>query len=147
MRGGVAMSALLERDWAAQATWFEGFSDDEDTVPLVPVYRARVSARCVFGLLLGIVALAATGTGLLAPVGVVLGTLAGLVALVCMIAPRRREITGRSLAVLGFMLGLAAAVLGILAMSGRLPWLTSHTNTVSELHDLVDTALPWLRHW
>jgi hypothetical protein len=134
-------------DVAGYQPWLDDRTAEADTVPLVVPYRARVGVRATLSLILGITGASATLTGVLAPEGVALGTLAFLAGLRGLIAARQRHITGRSLALLGMAGGLAAAVLGVLAIGGHLSWLDSRVDEVSQLHHWLDTMLPWLERW
>jgi hypothetical protein len=100
------------------------------------------------GLTLGLTALGATLTGVLAFEGVVLGVIAGVAAYSGFRAAHRRELsrelTGQSLAVLGMAFGLTAIVLGVLAIGGQLSWLSNRVDEVSQFRDWLGTTLPRL---
>jgi hypothetical protein len=130
-----------------EATWFTTFADEPDTLPLIAPYRAKVGAAATTGLILGIVALAATLTGLLAPVGVAVGTLGAVISLVGVALPRRRDLAGRPLAAFGLVFALVAVALGVLATSGHLSWLNSRTDEVQRLHAWLVAHLPLMRRW
>lgn len=140
-------SHLTGRNVTASGAPFHGFSAEVDTVPLVTPYRARVGAMATVSLILGLAALGATLTGLLAPEGVALGVVTVAAAVLGLIRARPREVTGHSLALLGMMCGLGAAVLGVMAIGGHLSWLDSRTDEVGQLHDWLDTNLPLLKRW
>ena len=103
--------------------------------------RWRVSFWATVGLLLGLVGLCATLTGLLVPEGIALGTLGVLASVAGLVGASRPGVTGHSLAVLGLLAGLAAAGLGIAAATGHLTWLTAHADAVPRWHDWLVT------HW
>jgi membrane-bound ClpP family serine protease len=108
---------------------------------------AHVSAMATLSLILGVVALAATFSGLLAPVGVVLGVIGGAFAAGGLVGASRRGVTGHSLAMLGMLCGLAAMVIGLMAIGGYLPWLSSTTDEVAHLRTWLDNNLPWIKNW
>jgi hypothetical protein len=127
--------------------FFDDLGIEAQTVPLVAPYRARVSGTAAFSLILGVMGLAATLTGLLAAAGVALGTMAVVVAVPGLVGIRRRHLTGHSLALLGIVCGLCAAAIGVLAIGGYLSWLSGHSDEVSRLHDWLVVKLPWLGRW
>lgn len=108
---------------------------------------AHTSVSAILGLVLGVVALCATLTGLLAPVGVALGVVGALVALVGLIRASRRGVTGHTVAFLGLAAAMGAVVLGVLAINDQLSWLNSNTDEVSKLHDWLNAQFTWLKRW
>jgi hypothetical protein len=117
----------------------------------VPVETAprwiRVSAFATLGLIVGIAALAATLSGLLAPLGVAIGVVGGAISAGGLVGASRRGVTGHSIAMLGLLASLAAIVLGVLAMAGYLPWLDSRTDEVARLRDWLDSHFTWMKNW
>jgi len=112
-----------------------------------PPRWVRVSAFATLGLIIGLAALGATLTGLLAPVGVALGVIGGAISAGGLVGASRRGVTGHSIALLGLLASMAAIVLGILAIAGYLPWLDSHTNEVTRLRDWLDARMPFMKRW
>jgi hypothetical protein len=107
----------------------------------------RVSAFATLGLIVGLAALAATLTGLLAPVGVAAGVVGGAISAGGLVGASRRGVTGHSVALLGLLASIAAIALGVLAIAGYLPWLDSRTDEVARLRDWLDAHLPWMKRW
>jgi hypothetical protein len=107
----------------------------------------RVSALATLGLIVGVVALATTMTGLLAPVGVALGVLGGAISAGGLVGASRRGVTGHSVALLGLLASIAAIVLGVLAVAGYLPWLDSKTDEVARLRDWLNAHVTWFKNW
>jgi hypothetical protein len=103
-----------------------------------------VATLCFF---VGTVALAATATGLLAPVGFAAGVLAVLIGIVATFPIIRPGVTGHSLVGFGVLFGIVAVVLSVLAMGGDLSWLSSKTNEVTVLHNWFGTHMSWVNHW
>ena len=120
-----------------------------DTPKVEPERRrwAHVSAMATFSLIIGVVAVAAALTGLLAAEAVVLGVIGGGVAAGGLVGASRRGVTGHSLALIGLIASLGAILLGVLAIGGELSWLDSKTDEVSRLHSWLLTQLPWLKNW
>ena len=108
---------------------------------------ARVSGMATLSLILGVVALSATFTGLLAAQGVALGVIGGAVAAGGLVGAGRPGSTGHSVAFLGMIASLGAILLGILAIGGELSWLNSRTDEVARVHNWLISQLPLLRHW
>ena len=106
--------------------------------------RPRSSGLATIGLIAGVLAVAAVATGVLAAPGVALGVVAALLGVGGVAATGRRHVAGRSEALFAVLLGLAAVVFGILALSDSLSWLSSNTNEVSRLRDWLNDQLPWL---
>jgi hypothetical protein len=111
------------------------------------VTRVRVSAWATLGLILGVVALCGTVTGLLAPEGFAVGVLGIVASIGGFIAAGRRPVAGRGIAVLGTLFGLAAVVLAVLAMTGTFSWPNSSTDQVSRWHTWLVAHWAWLGHW
>ncbi len=107
----------------------------------------RVSALATLGLIVGVVALATTMTGLLAPVGVAVGVLGGAISAGGLVGASRRGVAGHSLALLGLLASIAAIVLGVLAVAGYLPWLDSKTDEVARLRDWLNVHVTWFKDW
>lgn len=106
--------------------------------------RARTSVWATVGLVVGLVAVGTTLTGLLVPEGFVLGVLGAVVSVIGFVAASRPEIAGQVLAALGLLAGLAAAGLAAAATTGHLSWLDSHTDAVLRLHGWLVVHWPWL---
>jgi hypothetical protein len=118
------------------------------TEPVVEAPRwARVSAMATIGLIVGMVALGATMTGLLAPVGVAVGVVGGAISAGGLVGASRRGVTGHSIALLGLLASIAAIVLGVMAIGGYLPWLDSKTDEVTRARDWLNAHLTFLKNW
>jgi hypothetical protein len=108
---------------------------------------AHSSAAAICGLVIGVLALAATFTGLLAPIGVAAGVIGGLCSLAGLVRASRRGVTGHSAAFVGLVASLAAVILGVLAIQGHLSWLNSDTDEVARLHNWLNTNFTWMKRW
>jgi hypothetical protein len=127
--------------------WPGGIWPDADTPASGHRGWVRVSAWACLGLILGLVALCATLTGLLAPEGLALGLLAILASIAGFVGASRPGITGHSLALLGLLAGLGAAGLAAAAITGHLTWLNSHTDAIPHWHAWLVAHWPWLGRW
>jgi len=105
--------------------------------------RARTSGLAATALVAGVVAALALATGALAGLAIVIGAVAALAAVGGLSATGRHYafLAGRFMAALGLVLGVAAVVVGILAVGGVLPSLDADTNQVEQLRDLLPTWL------
>ncbi|MBO0867874.1 MAG: hypothetical protein J2P15_04860 [Micromonosporaceae bacterium] len=127
--------------------------DPEETVPVgSPISAApgagrwaRTSAAAILGLMVGMFALLSTLSGLLAPVGVVLGVVGGALSAGGLAGARKPGVTGHGPAVIGLLFSLLAVALGVLAIGGQLSWLDNKTDEVSRLHDWLNGHLPWIK--
>jgi hypothetical protein len=108
---------------------------------------AHVSSAATFSLIVAVGAIAATLTGLLAPLGFAGGILAVLLGLAAFTGVRRSGVTGHSLVTLGIVLGLAAIVLSVLAMGHQISWLDSRTDEVARLHNWLNNHMHWMRRF
>jgi hypothetical protein len=81
---------------------------------------------------------------MLAQTGVVVGFLATVLAVGAIASTTRRGVGGRPDAIIALLLGLAAVVIGVLAVLGNLPWFDPATNQVTRLHDWLDVHVSWL---
>src|SRR5262249_20702826 len=128
-----------------------GWRDVDTTGDVVPPEArpgwVRVSGLATVGLIISVAALGATLTGLLAPEGLVLGAIGGLVSLGGLAGASRPGVTGHSLAILGLLAGLAAVVLALLAMTGDFSWPNSRVDDGSRLHHWLVAHWSWLGRW
>ncbi len=120
-----------------------------DTRPVVAPrrVRARGSLLTTVGLIVSVVGLCGVLTGLLAPEGLVVGLVGVVLSLGGLSAARHETVTGSGAAVFGALVGIAAAVLAILAMTGRFSWPNSRTNEVQVWHDWLVAHWSTLNRW
>jgi hypothetical protein len=143
----MAAGGTTVRDRTAERTVTERPTTTEPDTAVQPTPWAHVSGMATLSLILGVAALAAALTGLLATEGVALGVIGGAVAAGGLVGASRRGVTGHSLAFLGLVTSLGAILLGILAITGELSWLNSKTDEVAKAHDWLVAQLPWLKRW
>ncbi|MER7001827.1 hypothetical protein ABT297_02090 [Dactylosporangium sp. NPDC000555] len=162
-RGGIderTTDRIAVRDGAGDATTMRPAIDHEPISPPappatepvtapVPVRQApaRVSLLAMFGLILGAAGVAVALTGLLAPWAIAIGALGLLFSFGGIIAGVRPNVAGRGPGTLGVLFSGTAVVFAILAMTGQVSWLDSHTDQVARLKDWLDTQLPWMKDW
>ncbi len=115
--------------------------------PAVPTPRVHASVSATLSLVTGTLAVAATLTGLLAPLGFAAGVLAVLLGVLAVRAVRRPAVNGHALVTLGLLGGLVAITLSLLAMTHSLSWLSNRTDEIAALHNWLDDHLHWLRRW
>jgi hypothetical protein len=130
----------------AAAAWPGGIEPTGTTVSWAP-HRARVSIWATLGLIVSVVGLCATLTGLLAPEGFALGLVGFVMSLGGIGAAGRPGVTGRGLAGLGMLCGLAAVVLAVLALTGDFSWPDSKVNEISRWHTWLVAHWSWLGRW
>jgi hypothetical protein len=106
--------------------------------------RARVSVIATMGLMFGLTAALCVLTGVLAGAGIALGMLAAFLGVGGIATTTRRHVAGKGSALTGIALGLAAVVIGTLALTHSLSWLNPATNEVARVHDWLALHLPWL---
>jgi hypothetical protein len=112
-----------------------------------PALRTRVSAMATLSLIAGTLAVTATLTGLLAPLGFGAGVIAVLFGLFARHAVRRSTVNGRGLVGLGVLFGLVAIAVSVLAMSHSVSWLSNRTDEIAVLHNWLNNHIHWLRRW
>jgi hypothetical protein len=115
--------------------------------PLAPPRRTRASAIATLSLIAGTLAVAATLTGLLAPVGFVAGVVAVLFGVFGLRAVRSPNVNGHGLVSLGLLFGFVAILLSVLAITHATSWLSNRTDEIAVLHNWLNNHLHWLRRW
>ena len=115
--------------------------------PLAAPGRTRASAIATLSLIAGTLAVAATLTGLLAPLGFVAGVVAVLFGVFALRAVRSPNVNGRGLVSLGLLFGFAAILLSVLAITHATSWLSNRTDEIAVLHNWLNNHFHWLRRW
>lgn len=114
-------------------------------VPYGTVGRRRGAAGVV-GFGLAVMGLCATLSGLLAPEGLVIALIGGvLCATAAAVAPGAG--VGRGLALVGLFTAVVAMGIGVLAMTRLFAWPNSAVDEVGHWHAWLVTHLSWLRRW
>jgi hypothetical protein len=131
---------------APVAPWVWGA--EPATADLTPMRRwTHVSAWATIGMITGLLAVATSLTGLLAPEGIAVGVLSIMICLIGWGSVRRPHVTGHSLVLIGLLTATAAIVIGVLAVTGDFGWPASSTNEIDRLHTWLNDHWPWLQHW
>ena len=133
-----------QRD-AIVAPWVWG--GEPVTADLTPRRWTHVSAWATIGLITGLVAVAASLTGLLAAEGIAVGVVSMMICLIGWRSVRRPHVTGHSLVLIGLLAAMAAIVIGALAVTGDFSWPNHGINEVERLHTWLNARWPWLEHW
>jgi hypothetical protein len=107
--------------------------------PGTPAPRARASLIATLGLVLSVAGSLLVLSGPLLGYGVGVSAVALILSLAGVFATRKRHVAGKTGALIGALLALAAVVIGVLALAGQLWWLDTGTQTVSELRTWLDT--------
>jgi hypothetical protein len=137
-----AQRRLEARSAAATATLPRDDSEVLTTTPEGP--RPRASFFATLSLMLGLAAALTVMTGVLAGPGVGLGLLATFAAIGGIAATSSRHVAGKGDALIGMALGLGAIVVGVLAITGNLPWLDTTNDQVMQVRDWLNAQAPWL---
>jgi hypothetical protein len=90
-------------------------------------------------LIFGVAAAAFVLSGVLAGYGIALGVIAVLLSFFGISATRRRHVSGKTDALLGFGIGAAAIVIGILAMTGSFTWPTTDASWAERFREWLDS--------
>jgi hypothetical protein len=111
---------------------------DRAATERAPARKARASVLATLGLVVGVAAALSVLTGVLAGYGLALGVVGLLLSLGGLSATGRRHVAGKSDAVLGVVLSVGAMIVGALALTGALSWLTTETDKVEQLRQWLD---------
>ncbi|MFV2020460.1 hypothetical protein [Micromonospora sp. LOL_023] len=101
--------------------------------------RPRASMLATLSLMTGIVGALFVLSGALAPYGIAIGVVALAFGLGGISATARRHIAGRTEALIGIVLALGTMLVGSLALTGSLSWLTTEMDTVSQVRQWLDS--------
>jgi len=111
-----------------------------DRTPVVAAGpKPRASLLATFGLILSVVAAMLVVSGPLLGYGIGVAVLALILSLSGVHATGRRHVAGKTDALIGMFVSLAAIVVGVLALTGSLSWLGTDTQPVNSLREWLDT--------
>ena len=91
---------------------------------------------------IAVVAICATATGLLAPVGAAIGVVATLASLIGL-RTTGQHLAGHGLAIVGVFVGLAAIVIGAFAVTRHYAWPNSTIDEIARWHAWLIARWPW----
>ncbi len=106
--------------------------------PVLRDKKPRASLMATLGLILGVAAALLVLSGPLLGYGIGVAVLGLVVSLAGMFATRRRHVAGKTDALIGIALSLAAIVVGLLALTGSLSWLGTDMQPVNSLREWLD---------
>ncbi|MER5703851.1 DUF308 domain-containing protein [Micromonospora sp. NPDC002296] len=130
----------LDRDRTADRPTPVDRADGETRpAPVAAGPRPRASLLATLGLIVGVAGALAVLTGTLAGYGIAVGVLGAVLSVFGLLATRRRHIAGKTDALLGMAFGIAAVVLGVLAMTGQFDWPTTDGDWVQRLREWLDS--------
>jgi hypothetical protein len=109
-----------------------------DQTPVAAGPKPRASLLATLGLIGGVAAALLVLSGPLLPYGIGLAVLALILSISGMHATGRRHVAGKTDALIGLVLSLAAIVVGVLALTGSLSWLGTDMEPVTTLRHWLD---------
>ena len=109
-----------------------------ERTPVVVGPKPRASFLATLGLILGVVAAMLVLSGPLLGYGIGVAVLALILSLSGIHATGRRHVAGKTDALIGMVLSLAAIVVGVLALTGSLNWLGTDMHPVTSVRDWLD---------
>ena len=107
--------------------------------PVVAGPKPRASLLATVGLVLAVASALLVLSGPLLGYGIGLAALALILSLCGVHATGKRHVAGKSDALFGMVLSLAAIVVGVLALTGSLSWLGTDVQPVNSLREWLDT--------
>ena len=109
------------------------------TEPVVTGPKPRASLLATLGLIFGVVGALLVLSGPLLGYGIGVAGLGLILSLLGIRATGKRHVAGKTDALIGMVLSLAAIVVGVLALTGSLSWLGTDMQPVSSLREWLDT--------
>ena len=106
--------------------------------PVVTGPKPRASLLATLGLILGVAGALLVLSGPLLGYGIGVAGLALVLSLLGIRATGKRHVAGKSDALIGMVLSLAAIVVGVLALTGSLSWLGTDMQPVTSLREWLD---------
>ncbi len=136
-RDGAVAGADRTRDTAVDRDG-DGVPDRAER-PVVAGPKPRASLLATLGLVTAVAGVLFVLTGTLAGYGIGLGAAGAVLAVLGLMATRRRHVAGTTDALLGIVAGVGAVVLGILAMTGQFDWPTTDGDWVARFREWLDS--------
>ncbi|WP_232234123.1 sulfite exporter TauE/SafE family protein [Micromonospora chokoriensis] len=112
------------------------------STPEPPVTRGpkpRASLLATLGLIVSVAGAFFVLTGTLAGYGIGVGAFGAVLSVLGLMATRRRHVAGKTDALFGVLIGLAAVVIGVLAMTGQFDWPTTDGDWVQRFREWLDS--------
>lgn len=112
---------------------------DTEPTPVTRGPKPRASLLATLGLIVSVVGALFVLSGTLAGYGIGLGAFGAVLSVLGLMATRRRHVAGKTDALFGILIGLAAVVVGVLAMTGQFVWPTTDGDWVQRLREWLDS--------
>ncbi|MEU7928713.1 DUF4190 domain-containing protein [Micromonospora sp. NPDC049801] len=112
---------------------------DTEPEPVTRGPKPRASLLATLGLIVSVVGALFVLSGTLAGYGIGLGAVGAVLSVLGLMATRRRHVAGKTDALFGILIGLAAVVVGVLAMTGQFVWPTTDGDWVQRLREWLDS--------
>ncbi|MGC4767848.1 thrombospondin [Micromonospora sp. DT44] len=112
---------------------------DAEPEPVTRGPKPRASLLATLGLIVSVVGAMFVLSGTLAGYGIGLGAFGAVLSVLGLMATRRRHVAGKTDALFGILIGLAAVVVGVLAMTGQFAWPTTDGDWVQRLREWLDS--------
>ncbi|MFE9655988.1 hypothetical protein [Micromonospora sp. NPDC006431] len=109
------------------------------TAPVALGPKPRASLLATLGLIASVVGALFVLSGSLAGYGIGLGAVGAVLAVLGLVATRRRHVAGTTDALIGVVVGLAAVVLGLVALTGQFDWPTTDGEWVGRFREWLDS--------
>ena len=137
-----AAAAQADRDAAnrdANIAQRDRVERQDELAPAVAGPKPRASLLATVGLMCAVAAALLVLSGPLLGYGIGVAVLALILSLSGIHATGRRHVAGKTDALIGMVLSLAAIVVGVLALTGSLSWLGTDMQPVTSLREWLDT--------
>jgi len=109
------------------------------TAPVALGPKPRASLLATLGLIVSVVGALFVLSGTLAGYGIGLGAVGAVLAVLGLVATRRRHVAGTTDALIGVAVGLGTVVLGIVALTGQFDWPTTDGEWVGRFREWLDS--------
>ena len=119
--------------------WADANRADANRAEAVAGPKPRASLLATLGLICAVAAALLVLSGPLLGYGIGVAVLALILSLSGIHATGRRHVAGRTDALIGMVISLAAIVVGVLALTGSLSWLGTDMQPVNSLREWLDT--------
>ncbi|BFU42595.1 hypothetical protein [Krasilnikovia sp. MM14-A1004] len=106
--------------------------------PVTAVPKPRASLLATLGLIAAVTSALLVLSGPLVGYGIGLAALALVLSLAGFSATGKRHVAGKTDALIGMCVALGAIVVGVLALTGSLPWLGTDTQPATNLREWLD---------
>jgi uncharacterized membrane protein len=109
-----------------------------EPTPVAPGPRPRASLLATLGLILGVAGALLVLSGPLLGYGIGVAAVGLILSLSGIHATGKRHVAGKTDALIGMVLSLAAIVVGVLALTGSLSWLGTDMQPVHSFREWLD---------